>query len=170
MNTNEHHQKNKAKGIPIIILGIIFLGGGLISFLYGNSKNNIYNDLFLDQIQNSGFTFNFLGIIGLLLGIILLIVGIAFYCINKNDISSSNNFAAETEKYNPIDDIMRNLIELKSKNLITDEEFIKKYQNLAISKHSVNIRTCDSCKAQVKNTDIFCSVCGHKLEDEKSLL
>lgn len=169
MHTPENDYRDDTKGVTAIVFGIIFIIVGIISMLYGNSENNSYErqfeSFFSSGTRNPGSTFVILGIIGIVLGIILLVVGIWLNSKNNSTPISPNNSMVQTEFYNPIDDRIKNLMDLKNKNLISDDEFINKYHELVREKQN---GTCPTCGTKVESRGFFCSICGHKLREVKN--
>ncbi len=151
----------------MIVLGIIFMIGGAISFIYGSSMNNSYeaqwNSFFNSGTKDPGSMFTLIGAFAVILGVIFVVIGIVIYNNKKGKYVKNNGYMNQFENKN--NNRINQLIELKNKGLITEGEFNQKLQSLtnyvpAQTKNSF----CTSCGAEIRESDLFCPRCGKKAE------
>jgi uncharacterized membrane protein YidH (DUF202 family) len=139
----------------MIVLGIILIVAGGISWFYGSSQNNNM-DVQLDSFfssgkTNTGDTFVIIGIILVVVGVILLVAGLARVLMKENNASKNQSPQNST------------LQELKSKGLINDNDINMQIQQpVTVSNLNGQKRFCRYCGKEISPDDAFCSYCGSK--------
>lgn len=162
---------NKNKVIALFVAGGVMIIAAICCISHGNSlNNNLVNQLsgYLGGESNPGSGWIWFGVILLIAGAVLLIIG--FLQLRKSGgisaVSSSNapTAAVEVKSRDEIDKAIDNLIELKSKGLISDEDFRKRTEQLRQQQPTVQNQetVCSVCGKKLSTTAAFCPNCGSK--------
>lgn len=137
----------------MIALGIILIVLGGVSVFFGNQLNNNM-EIRMNQFFNSGTTdpgsgFVIVGIIVLIVGGIFLVAGVvrAFLKSKNGSIEQNSEYISKINTLN----------ELKSKGLITQQDYDNEISNISDRKIY-----CQNCGTAIEEDYSFCPKCGSK--------